>query len=88
MSRLPQPSAPLIVIADENNNESVAYILEGEPIRQTGTTLENIRPELPNPYAAMDMRIAKRGSELKQREHRADSFGLGKCAQSLLHGGT
>ena len=75
------------MITEEDNNEGVACILETEAVRQTGATLEDVRPELANPNAAMAMRIAEGLSELKQRENRADSFGLGKRAQSFLHGG-
>ena len=75
------------MVAEKDHDQSVANILECKSISESSAAFKNARPQLPNPDPAVDVRVPKRSSELKQCEHRADSFGLGKCAQSFLHGG-
>jgi len=72
--------------AEKDDRQGISKILKNKSLRQARTTFKDAPLQFTNANSAMDMRVAECPTELKQRENRAHSFGLGQFAQSLLYG--
>lgn len=74
------------MVCQDHHDKLVSGFHKTETQRQPGPALEDVAFQLSNTQPAVDVRIAKRLAQLKQREHDSDFFRVGAGAQLLLHG--
>lgn len=72
------------MVCQNHNHELVPGFHKSETECQSSAALENVPFNLPNAQPAVNVRIAKGLAEIKQREHRCDSFRVGADAQLFL----